>query len=49
MTTDDGGSGGESRGELQLAGRGHVSKRGVPTTTTANEVGAHDVGGSEQR
>ena len=47
MTTDDGGSGGESRSESQLAGRGHVSKHGVPTT--ANEVGAHDVGGSEQR
>ena len=34
MTTGDSGSGGESRSESQLAGRGHVSKRGVPTTAT---------------
>jgi len=47
MTTNNGGSGGESCGEMQLAGRGHVGKCRVPTTT--NKVGAHNVGGSEQR
>ena len=47
MTTDDSGSGGESCRKPQIAGRGHVGKCRVPTTT--NKVGAHNVGGSEQR
>src|ERR1700761_8409742 len=45
MTADN--NGGESRGGVQQVGRGHVGKGGG--LTTANEVGAHNIGSNEPR